>query len=156
MKNQNQINRTLLTILENQAARTQCAFEGLSEQVFEASPGGDCNAISQIGQHLLVLRRFQLTLLESPSAAQVAEPESVDSLDDLVGQLEAATHLVRQAIEVHDADDWYRVPDSPREGPWGEEPTLARLTRPLNDFTNHLGAVRTIRRSLGNPADRTQ
>ena len=156
MKNQNPINQTLLTILDNQAARIQCAFEGLSEQVFDASPGGDCNTISQIGQHLLLLHRFQLTLLESPAAAEIADPESIETLEELVGHLERSTHLVRQAIEAHDADDWYRVPDSPREGPWGEEPTLARLTRPLNDFTNHLGAIRAIRRSLGNPAERTQ
>ncbi len=150
------INQTLLTILENQAFRTRCALEGLREQVFEASPGRDCNSIRLIGQHLLVLRRFQLTLLDSPLATQIAEPESVESSADLVTKLEAAYHLVRQAVVTHDSDDWYQRPDSPREGPWGDEATIVRFSRPLNDFTNHLGSIRAIRRLLDNPAERTQ
>jgi hypothetical protein len=30
------------------------------------------------------------------------------------------------------------------------------VIRPMNDFTNHLGAVRAMRRMAGNPAPRTQ
>ena len=78
------------------------------------------------------------------------------SLAEMMDKMAAAAALVRRAIEEHDAQDWFAVPAAPRTGPWGEEPTLARLVRPLNDFTSHLGAVRAIRRIRGNPAARSQ
>ena len=67
-----------------------------------------------------------------------------------------AASLLREAIETHDPEDWYTVPATPREGRWGEEPTIMRFVRPFNDFTNHLGSIRAIRRILGHPNERTQ
>ena len=150
------ISRTLLTVLENQAARTDKALEGLRSDVFDASPGGDCNSIRGIGAHLLQLRKFQLTLLGSPLAGEVAQPDSVQSPETLAAKLAEAVDLVRQAITEHDPDDWFHKPDSPRRGPWPDDPTIERVSRPLNDFTSHLGGIRVIRRMLGNPAEGTQ
>ena len=150
------ISRTLLAVLDNQVARTGRAFEGLQSDVFDASPGGDCNSIRGIGEHLLQLRKFQLKLLESPLADEVAEPGCVQSPESLAAKLAEATDLLRQAIAAHDTDDWFRKPDSPRKGPWPEDPTIERFVRPLNDFASHLGGIRTIRRIIGNPAEGTQ
>jgi len=152
----NLINQTLLTILDNQAARCACAFEDLTSEVFEAAPGGDCHSIREIGKHLLHLRRFGLTLLESSLAAQVADPASLNASAELLKKLDQATELLRRGITDHDPDDWYRVPTTPREGPWGDEPTIQRFVRPLNDFANHLGSIRALRRIMGNPAKQTQ
>ena len=44
-------------------------------------------------------------------------------------------------------------PAEPREGPGGDEPTLRRVVRPLNDYANHLGDIRTIRFIRGNGPD---
>lgn len=150
------INRTLLTVLENQVSRTTFAFEGLNEAVLDTPPGNDCKSIRGIIVHLIHLRRFQLTLLESPLVQKVADPQDSSVLADLVAQLEKATVNLQEAISIHDPDDWYRTPEIPREGPWGEDPTIIRFVRPLNDFTNHLGSIRAIRRIMGNPAERTQ
>jgi alpha-amylase/alpha-mannosidase (GH57 family) len=70
--------------------------------------------------------------------------------------LDASTDVISEAIRTHDPEDWMRTPRVPREGMWGDEPTLFRFVRPLNDVTNHLGAIRALRRIDGNPADRTQ
>ena len=150
------INRTLLDILENQRVRTSCAIEDLTEAVFNASPGGDCKSIRDIGVHLIGLRQFQLSLLDSPLVQDEPDLQSVESLADLASKLDAATDRVERAVASHDPEDWYFVPETPRKGPWGEEPTIIRFVRPLNDFTNHLGSIRAIRRILGNPAERTQ
>ena len=150
------INQSLLTVLENQVARTVAAFEAMDDSLFSAAPGRDCNSIRQIGEHLLYLRRFQLKLLESPLAGQVADQHSVVSVADLVAKLAPAAQLVAHAITEHDEQDWYRRPKTPRPAPWGDDPTIIRFTRPLNDFTNHLGAIRAIRRMLGDPAPQTQ
>lgn len=150
------INRCLLVILENQVARTKAALCDLPEDLYDAAPGGDCKSIRAIGAHLILLRRFQLTLLDSPLADRVAEPNSATNPKDLLRALEEAAELVRQAITAHDPEDWLALPDPPRDGKWGEDPTLLRVTRPLNDFVNHLGAIRAIRRIHGKPADRTQ
>ena len=150
------ISRTLLAVLENQAARTDRALDGLRSDVFDALPGCDCKSIRGIGEHLLQLRKFQLTLLDSSLADKVAEPRCVQSPQALATKLAEAADLVRQAIAAHDPDDWFRQPDSPRKGPWPDDPTIERVVRPLNDFTNHLGGIRVIRRMLGNPAAETQ
>jgi len=150
------INRTLLAILENQTTRTAKALDGLKADVFDAPPGGDCNTIREIGGHLLQLRRFQLMLLGSPLGAEVADPNSVKSPEELAARLAEAAELVRRAIADHDPDDWLRRPDSPRKGPWPNDTTLERLARPLNDFTSHLGGIRAVRRALANPAEETQ
>lgn len=149
------INQTLLHLLENQANRTHYAFEGLNAEVFTNDPGGGCNSIQQIGEHLIGLRGFQLMLLGSDLAKQMPAKDAA-TVDELVSKLDTATALVRQAIESHDPADWHAEPTEPREGPWAELPTLIRVIRPINDFTNHLGAIRAIRRIMGNPADQTQ
>ena len=63
---------------------------------------------------------------------------------------------VRMAVGAYPADDWFRAPEMKRGGLWGEEPMIHRYLRPFNDFTNHLGAIRAIRRMHGCPAERTQ
>lgn len=158
MSSINPINQTLLTILDNQIARTDATFQGLRDDVFAAEPGGDCNSILDIGRHLLGLRRFGLSLLQSPFQEQIDDPDSVVDLNDLLTKLASATDLLAKAITDHDPEDWYKQPpvEEPRPGMWGDEATILRLVRPLNDFTNHLGAIRAIRRIQNNPAERTQ
>jgi len=156
MSDINPVNQALITLLDNQASRTTAAFEGLGIESFDACPGKDCNAIRQIGEHLLKLRGFQLKLLHSPLKDKMPSADNITDMADLLARLDAATALVRQAIAEHDSADWYHVPEQPREGRWGDECTLSRLTRPFNDFTNHLGAIRAIRRILGEPAPNVQ
>lgn len=151
----NPINQTLLHLLDNQISRTRFAFESINEQVFNRDPGNGCNSIRLIGEHLIALRAFQLLLLQSDLAKQMPSHD-VGSVDELVRKLDQATALVRQAIEAHDPEDWYAKPTEPREGPWADLPTLLRLVRPINDFTNHLGSIRTLRRMFGDPVDQTQ
>ena len=152
------INRTLLTVLANQIVRTEAAFEDLGDDVFRTEPGGDCKSILEIGRHMLMLRRFQMTLLGSSLAERVVDPDGVERIDDLLAKLASAADLLGQAIGEHDPEDWYAAPppDQPRPGHWPDDPTIERFVRPFNDFTNHLGAIRAIRRSLGNPIERTQ
>ncbi len=152
------INRTLLAVVDNQIARTDAVFEDLREDVFRFEPGGDCHSIIEVGRHLLMLRRFQMMLLQSPLAERVDDPDAADGMDELRSKLASATDLLRIAISEHDPEDWQADPPAgaPRPGPWSDEPTLQRFVRPLNDFANHLGAIRAIRRSQGNPAERTQ
>ena len=150
------VNRTLLTLLENQVERADAALENLPEEIFDTSPGHDCNSIAAIGRHLLKLRHFQLSLLGSPLAGEVPDPESVTSVAGLRQKLHAGADLLAEAIAAHDPDDWFAVPSTPREGLWGESPTIVRVSRPLNDYVNHLGSIRSIRRLLGHPAQRTQ
>ena len=148
------INRTLLTLLDNQVERTEAAFEELGAETAVEEPGHDCKPIIEISRHLLELRRFQLELLESTLAKDVPAPAS--TVAEMVERLAAAANLVRRAITEHDPDDWYATPATPRDGLWGELPTIVRFSRPFNDFTNHLGSVRAIRRQFGDPASRTQ
>jgi hypothetical protein len=152
------ISRTLLSILDNQVARTEAVFENLDESIYRHKPGGECHSIQGIGRHLLLLRRFQLQLLESPLAEQVEVPEKDESIASLLVKIERATNLLREAIISHQPDDWYTPPPAgaPRDGHWGDEPTIQRFVRPFNDFTNHLGSIRAIRRILGNPNERVQ
>ena len=156
MSQSHPINQTLLSVLDNQISRTDAALDGMSDEAFTHEPGADCASIRTIGQHLIKLRRFQLLLLRSPLAAEAVGPDGVDSAAELVSRLGRNAGVVRRAIAEHDPADWLADPDSPREGPWADEPTLLRIVRPLNDFTNHLGAIRAIRRMLGNPADGVQ
>ena len=146
----------LLAILANQMARTDACLEGLTPANLDAPPGGDCQSIRGIIGHLLQLRGFQLLLLESPLQAQAPKLAPSASLDEISQALARAAELVRTAVKSHDPADWYATPQQERPGPWGNDPTLIRFSRPLNDFTNHLGAIRAIRRMLGNPAARTQ
>ncbi len=150
------INQALLTLLDNQAARTVAAMEELPQEVYQADPGRDCHSIRAIGEHLIGLQRFQLRLLESPLAEQVPSAQEAATIAGLRSALDRGAGLLRRAIGEHDPDDWFRPPPSPRQGPWGDEPTLARWSRPFNDLTNHLGAIRAIRRILACPAPRAQ
>ena len=151
-----EINRTLATILENQKARADAALEDLPDDLLTASPGGGCKSIAEIGTHLIMLRRFTLGLMESPLAEQVPEWGEIEGVDKLRALLEKSTDLLAEAIAAHDPDDWYAVPQTPREGMWGADPTIVRVSRPFNDYVNHLGSIRAIRRILGTPAERTQ
>lgn len=146
---------TLVHVLANQGTRWRAALADLPEEVFMQKPGGDCNSILDIGRHMVRLRRFQLNLL-GESADAVPDEQGIGNAADLVGALALGETQVRAAIERHDPDDWFRVPETPREGPWGELSTMARFVRPLNDFTNHLGGIRAIRRIAGCPAEQVQ
>ncbi len=148
--------QVLLAILANQMARTDACLEGLTQANLDVVPGGDCQSIRGIIGHLLQLRGFQLFLLQSPLQAQTPKLAPSASLEEMSRALAQAAELVRTAVSSHDPADWYATPQEARPGPWGDEATLIRLSRPLNDFTNHLGAIRAIRRMLGNPAARTQ
>ena len=69
------IARTLVTLLDNQQARVDAALEDLPDTLLDTSPDeheGDaaCKPIRAIGHHLLGLRRFQLTVLDSPLVGQ--------------------------------------------------------------------------------------
>lgn len=151
----NPISQTLIHLMENQHDRTRCALEGLGETDYTRPVDGDCNSIQSIGEHLIGLRGFQLLLLGSELGKEMPE-NTAGTLEELQNRLDQATSLVRQAIESHDPEDWYAEPTEPREGPWAELPTLQRFVRPMNDFTNHLGSIRTLRRIFGNPAEQTQ
>lgn len=148
--------QVLLAILANQEERTEACLEGISEGILDHVPGSDCQSIRGILNHLLALRSFQLSLLQSPLQSQMPKPSNAASLKEFTEALTQATQLVRTAVESHDPTDWFVTPTAPRPGPWGTDPTLIRFSRPLNDFTNHLGAIRAIRRMYGNPAARTQ
>lgn len=148
--------QVLLAILANQEERTEACLEGISDDILDQVPGGDCQSIRGILNHLLALRSFQLSLLQSPLQDQMPKLDKSASLKEFTEALIQTTQLVRTAVESHDPADWFVTPPAPRPGPWGTDPTLVRFSRPLNDFTNHLGAIRAIRRMCGNPAVRTQ
>lgn len=148
--------QVLLAILANQEERTDACLEGISEDILDQVPGGDCQSIRGILNHLLELRSFQLSLLQSPLQDKMPNLDKSASLKEFTQALTQATELVRTAVQSHDPKDWFVTPPTPRPGPWGTDPTLIRFSRPLNDFTNHLGAIRAIRRMYGNPAARTQ
>ena len=146
----------ILALLDNQVNRTVAAFEGLSDAELGFFGGGDCQSIRGIAAHLLELREFQLFLLESPLAGSLPKLGAEADLAAIMKALGEAERLVRKAVIEHDPTDWFTPPTSPRTGPWSQEPTIVRVIRPMNDFTNHLGAVRAMRRMAGNPAARTQ
>jgi hypothetical protein len=150
------MNRALLTLLENQVQRTAAALDGLPETLLTQRPGGDCKTILEIARHLWDLRRFQLRILEHPAAERLGDSKAAANMADLRAGLNAGADAVRAALEQHDPQDWYATPAQPRQGLWGELPTLLRFCRPFNDFVNHLGSIRAIRRILGSPADKTQ
>ena len=151
----NQIAQTLLALLDNQIKRTDAAFEGMTAEMFCDEPGGSCNSILGISRHLVGLRIFQQTLLGLPKAGK-PDPKAIASFDEMFSMLQQEDRALQEAIPRHPADDWFATPPSPREGPWGDEPTIQRFVRPFNDFTNHLGAIRALRRIMNSPAERTQ
>ncbi|MEM9373628.1 MAG: hypothetical protein AAGA55_08280, partial [Planctomycetota bacterium] len=125
-------------------------------EAYDAEQPNDCNSIRAIGAHLIMLCRFQLIILESELAASIPDDHAAATPAQLRELLGASMLQVRRGIADHDPADWLRVPDTPREGNWGDEPTAMRLARPLNDLVNHLGAIRALRRVMGVPNDRTQ
>ena len=151
------ISQTLLAIVANQVARTDAVFEDLSAEVFKAEPGGSCNSVQRICEHLVQLRLFQLMLLGTGTGERPQRP-TVASIEEAKAALQRQTNKVREAISTHDPDDWFTPPPAgqPRPGPWGDEATIHRVARPLNDFTNHIGAIRAIRAMLNAPAETTQ
>ena len=151
----NQIAQTLLALLDNQIKRTEAVFEGMTAEMFCGEPGGSCNSILGISRHLVGLRIFQQTFL-GISKASKPDPKAVVSLEKLLSVLSQEDRALREAIEHYPADDWFATSLSPREGRWGDEPTIQRFARPFNDFTNHLGAIRALRRIMNCPAERTQ
>ena len=150
------MNRTLQRVLANQRARLHAALDGVRTDDFTREPGGDCNSIARIGAHLIVLVRFQLMLLESPRAETVATDDPPTDVAALRATLDRALDELDAAVGEHDPEDWERVPDVPRDGKWGDEATLERVVRPMNDFTNHLGGIRAIRRLFGDDIARVQ
>jgi len=163
------INRTLLVILDNQIARRRIALADLPESVFALEPGGGCNSIRSIGAHLMQLRRFVLLLLGEMSPEELeagaTADVTVESAAELQAALDAIDERVRAAIEHHDPEDWLAAPPAGldtetlkarRPGMWPELPTIERVVKPLNDFVNHLGGIRAIRRIHGFPVETTQ
>ena len=151
----NQIAQTLLALLDNQVSRTEAAFDGVTYEIFNAEPGGSCNSMLVIARHLVGLRIFQQALL-GISKASKPDPKAVVSLEKLLSVLLQEDRALREAIEQYPASDWFATPPAPREGRWGDEPTIQRFVRPFNDFTNHLGAIRALRRIMNCPAEKTQ
>ena len=146
--------RALVAIVDNQVARTVAALRGLREDVFLAAPGGQTRSVLEIGRHLLSLRKIQLSVLGSALVEQMPDAGPISSVDGLRRGLASAARLLKRAIQDHDSADWCRKPARRRRGMWGDQPTVVRLVRPLNDFTSHLGDIRTLRGILGNPVGR--
>ena len=70
-----------------------------------------------------------------------------------VGRAPMGTQLTVDGRE----GDWLRVlSPPPLEEKWPTEAQLARMGKPFNDFTNHIGSIRAIRRILGCPIESTQ
>lgn len=151
----NTVAETLICMFANQSRRWREALADLPEEIFDRSPGGDCKSIRHIGGHLVHLYAFQMKLL-GESNEDMPKGDSLNTVAELIADMDAAEKRVIDAIGRHDAEDWFAVPEVEREGPWGDEPTLTRFTRPFNDLTNHLGGIRAIRRILGSPALQTQ
>ena len=94
------MNEVLVTILENQAVRTEAALKGLGDDVFTAEPGGDVRAIAEIGRHLLSLRKMKLVMLESKLVEEMPDRELIGSAEDLWDRLAGAAALLREAIDL--------------------------------------------------------
>jgi len=148
------VTRACIAILDNQVARTTAALKGLREDVFTAEPGGRTRSIVEIGRHLLSLRRMQARILDAPLPRRAMKANSASSVAALRQTLREAARLLKQAMLEYDPVNWCCKPSRRRRGVWGDRPTIVRLTRVLNDFTSHLGDIRTIRSILGNPVGR--
>ena len=143
--------KTLTCLLANQSKRREHALKDLTEDVMMQSPGGDCKSIYQILGHIVGLYHFQMKLL-GESDDSMPNPDNLKTLDEINLALADAERIIVDAINRHDPEDWFSMPEVEREGPWSDEPTLVRVSRPINDVTNHLGGIRAIRRILGCPA----
>ena len=142
--------QTVIAVLDNQVARTVAALKDLPEGALTKAPPGKTRSILEIGRHLLSLRKMQLKILESALIARLPS-DPISSVKDLRRKLALAARLLRLAVMEHDAEELSRNPKRPREGVWGDRPVIVRLARSLNDFTSHLGDIRTIRGIFGDP-----
>jgi len=149
--------RTLTTILDNQLSRTRHAIGGTPDEFFHAQPGGGCNSIANICGHLVRLHAFQMMLIGSPLADETPSKEGVKDASDAVERLMASGALLRRAIEEASEADWHVVLDPPPlPEKWVGETQLERMCKPFNDYVNHLGGIRAIRRIMGSPVETTQ
>ena len=135
----------LLAFVDNQVARTVAALKGMREDVFTVEPGNEARSISEVGRHMLHLRKMQLKILGPSVAQELGDPAPITSVDDLRRKLARAAKLVREAVTVCDVAALFHPPKQ------GDRAPMAWLAQTLNDFTSHVGDVRTIRRILGNP-----
>jgi hypothetical protein len=144
----------LLAIVDNQTARTKAALAGLREETFRTRPAGAARSISEIGRHMLSLRRMQVKVLAPALATQVPDPGSFTSIAELRRCLDAAAKLVKLAVLECGTNRWSDTQKAQGSGQRSKRPTIARFVQPMNDFTSHIGDVRTLRAILGNPVGR--
>ena len=149
--------QTLSILLENQRSRTRHALTGLSSELYTKDPGEGVNTIRAVCEHMIMLHRFQMMLIGSPLADGAPESEGVVTVDDAIGRLMEGSERLERAIDDVPEEHWLQVfSPPPMEEKWPNDPQLVRLSRPFNDYSNHLGSIRTIRRLLGSPAETTQ
>jgi len=149
--------QTLVVLLDNQQSRLRHALHDLPDDVFTKIPGGDCNCIRDICAHMVRLRSFSMMLLGSPLVDDAPSQDGIDSVADALARLDRGTDLLREAINGVPDGDWMSVLDPPPlADKWAGETQLARLGKPFNDYTNHIGGIRAIRRILGSPIESTQ
>ena len=149
--------QTLAVLLDNQRSRTRHALAGLPEELFTKDPGGGCNPVRDICAHMVRLHAFQMMLIGSRFADEAPSMDGIESVDDALDRLAKGSELLERAIGDVPEGDWLRVlSPPPLEEKWPTEAQLARLSKPFNDYTNHLGSIRSIRRLLSSPAETTQ
>ncbi|MEQ9616620.1 MAG: DinB family protein [Phycisphaerales bacterium] len=149
--------QTLSVLLANQQSRLRHALKDLPAELFTKQPGGDCNGIREICSHLVRLRAFQMMLIGSPLADEAPSKDGIKDAADAIERLEKTVPLLESAIGDVPDGDWLRVlSPPPLAEKWPTENQLARLSKPFNDFTNHIGGIRAIRRILGSPVETTQ
>lgn len=149
--------QTLSILLENQRTRTRHALSGLPAELFTKDPGDGVNTIRAICEHMISLHRFQMMLIGSPLANDAPQSDGVVTVDDAIGRLMEGSERLERAIDDMPEEHWLEVfSPPPMEKKWPNDPQLVRLSRPFNDYSNHLGSIRTIRRLFGSPAEMTQ
>ena len=149
--------QTLSVLLDNQRSRTRHALMDLPQDVFTKDPGNGCNCIRDICAHMVRLHAFQMMLIGSPFADEAPSKDGIETVEDALDRLEKGSALLERAIGDVPEGDWLRVlSPPPLEEKWPTEAQLARMGKPFNDFTNHIGSIRAIRRILGCPIESTQ
>lgn len=145
---------TMQALLNNQADRTRAALDGMDDALLDRDPGGGCMTIRENLRHMVNLIAMQLSMMDQPADAVWAASES-RTVADYTRALEQGIKALGEAFARHDPEDWFARPATPRDGYWGDEPTLHRLSRPFNDYVNHLGAIRIVRKQFASPATKT-
>ena len=149
--------QTLAVLLDNQRSRTRHALAALPPELFTRDPGGEANTIRTICEHMIRLHTFQMMLIGSPLADGAPSNEGVITVDEAIGRLMEGSERLERAIDDVPEEDWLRTfSPPPMKDKWPNDPQLVRLARPFNDYSNHLGAIRAIRRVFGSPAETTQ